>query len=478
MGYKTGELVREQYTFMPFNFDELIAEDNIVRVIDEYVEKLELTEQKIKYARTTGNLGNRPYNPRQMLKLYLYGYYNGIRSSRKLERETTRNIEVMWFMDKLQPNFRTISDFRKDHIDIMKEIFGAFSELCDELGLIGKEIEALDGSKFRACNARRKNLTKGKLEKQIEHYEKQADEYMKLLDEEDKKEENTNDKVKASKEEIKEKIEHAKKRIDELKAEKEDVEKNGEKSLTDPDSRHMKASNNGTDIAHNVQIAVDGKHDLVTVVDVTSSPADQGQLYRMGKKMKKILGVKKITVLADKGYYTGEDLRRCARNRIKAVVAVPEKKDSRYGKDKFEYNKEKDIYTCPLGEELYRTGKQDAVYKNPKACRVCKLINECTKNKRGRQIVRNKNEEILERANRRYAKNKELYKRRQEIVEHVFGTVKRAFGYTYFLLIGNRKVKGEAFMFFLSYNMKRVSNILGNKVLLDYIRSKSSIKLA
>jgi len=477
MRYKTGELVRDQYTLIPFSFDELISEDNIVRVIDAYVDKLDMKELNFKYIETS-TTGNRAYNPKQMLKLYLYGYYNGIRSSRKLKKETERNIEVMWFMGKMQPCFKTIADFRKNNIDNMKKVFGAFSRLCDELGLIGKEIEAIDGSKFRASNSRRRNLTKGKLQKQIEYYEKQADEYMKVLDAEDKLEENYNDKVKGSKEEIKEKIEKAKKRIEELKEEKADVEENGEKSLTDPDARHMMASNNGTDIAHNVQIAVDGKHDLVTAVDVTSSPADQGQLYPIAKKLKNILGIKKITVLADKGYWSGEDLRRCARNRIKAIVAVPESKDTEYGKDKFKYDKEKNVYICPEGKELYCTGKKDLKYLNAKACKECTARDRCTKSKKGRNIRRGKNEEHLERGTRRYKRNRTLYKRRQEIVEHVFGTVKRAFGYTYFLLRGNRKVKGESFMFFLTYNIKRVSNILGNKELLDYIMAKDSIKLA
>ena len=476
MGYKTGELVREQYTLLPLSFDELISEDNIVRVIDAFIDKLDMKELNFKYSETS-TTGNRPYNPKQMLKLYLYGYFNGIRSSRKLEKETTRNIEVIWFMEKLQPCFKTIADFRKVNIDNIKKVFASFSGLCDELGLIGKEIEAIDGSKFRACNSRRRNLTKGKLQKQIEYYEKRVDEYMKVLDDEDKKEENTNEKVKASKEEIKEKIEIARKRVEELKDEKVDVEQNGEKSLTDPDSRHMIANNKGTDIAHNVQIAVDDKHHLVVEVDVVSSAVDQGQLYNMSKKIKRTLNVKKITVLADKGYYTGEDLRRCARNRIKAIVAVPEDKQGEYGKKQFKYDKKKNVYICPEGKELYHVGNKNT-YTNSNECKQCRDKEKCTKNKRGREIIKDKNEEILRRTNRRYIKNKELYKQRQEIVEHVFGTIKRAFGYTYFLLRGTQKVKGESFMFFLTYNIKRTSNIMGNKELLAYIRAKDSIKTA
>ena len=422
--------------------------------------------------------GNRPYNPKQMLKLYLYGYYNGIRSSRKLEKETTRNIEVMWFMEKMQPCFKTIADFRKNNIDNMKKVFTAFSGLCDELGLIGKEIEAIDGSKFRACNSRRRNLTKGKLQKQIEYYETQADEYMKILDEEDKKEENVNEKVTASKEEIKEKIEKAKKRVEELKAEKEDVEQNGEKSLTDPDARHMRSNNNGTDIAHNVQIAVDAKHHLVVTADVVNSAVDQGQLYNIAKQTKKALKKPKITILVDKGYYSGEDLRRCERNRIKTIISITDENAKEYDKTKFKYDKKTDTYTCPTGEKLYPSKNKGITYRNSKACKTCKVRKDCTESKTGRTIKRNKNEEIIERAKRRYIRNKELYKKRQEIVEHVFGTVKRAFGYTYFLLRGNRKVKGEAFMFFLTYNIKRTSKILCNKELLDYIRAKDSISLA
>ena len=298
-GYIEGKINTKQYSLIPMCYDEMISEDNPVRVLEAFVDSLDMKELNFKNSDRKTNLAGRPsYNPKDLLKLYLYGYFNGIRSSRKLARECERNIEVFWLINELKPDFRTISDFRKDNINNMKSVFKEFSILCDSLNLVGKEIVAIDGSKFRANNGRRKNYTKGKLDKQIKYYEENIQKYMDILDKEDGEE--RDNKINITKEEIQNKIAEAKQRIKELGSVKEEVEKNGEISITDPDARHMKTSNNGTDISHNVQISVDNKTDLVIALDVTNNPADQGQLSNMAIKSKEELGVEKLTALADK----------------------------------------------------------------------------------------------------------------------------------------------------------------------------------
>lgn len=471
MGYIEGKREINQYSLLPNCFDNLISEDNPVRLIDNFVESLDM--EKLNFKNSTPKKVGRPsYSPKIMLKLYLYGYFNGIRSSRKLERECNRNIELFWLLSELKPDFKTIADFRKDNIKCMESVFTSFSELCEKLNLIGKEIVAIDGSKFRACNARKKNYTKAKIEKQIEYYKENVKKYIEILDTMDEKEEDTR-KINASKEEIAQKIEESKKRIDELEKLQKEVEEKGEISITDSDARHMKMNNNGTDICHNTQIAVDNKNHIVVAVDVTSSPADQNQLYNMSKKAKEVLKVEELTVLADKGYWNGEELKKCKEEHITTIVSAPKQSGKKgFKKSDFKYDKEKDTYICPQGEILYRTKSKELTYINSKACKNCPQRDKCTKSKRGRKILRNKNEEILEENIIRQKEEMAQYKERQRIVEHVFGTVKRALGYTHFLLKKNEKVRGESFMHFLIYNMKRVIKIMNIKEIIAVINQK------
>lgn len=471
-GYIEGKIDTKQYSILPTCYDEMVSEDNPVRVLDAFIDSLDMRQLNFKNADRQSSTAGRPsYNPKDLLKLYLYGYFNGIRSSRKLAKECERNIEVFWLINELKPDFRTIANFRKDNIKNMKLVFKEFSILCDSLNLIGKEIVAIDGTKFRANNGRRKNYTKGKLKKQIKYYEESIQKYMDVLDKEDLEE--TDSKIRVSKSELKAKIEEAKKRIKELEEIKEKVEKEGEISITDADSKHMKFNNNGIDIAHNVQVSVDNKQHLVVAVDVTSSPADQGQLSNMAIKTKEELEVEEIKALADKGYWNGEELKKCEENKITAIVSSPEEQGNYgYKKSNFKYNKEEDSYVCPMGKTLYRTRKKERTYMNAKECKTCPNRDKCTKSKRGRQITVTENEEYLERARDRQLENMDLYKQRQMIVEHVFGTIKRDLGYTYFLLRGNEKVKGESFMHFLIYNIKRVCNIKKIKDIIEAINAK------
>ncbi|KAB3525723.1 IS1182 family transposase [Alkaliphilus serpentinus] len=364
--YVKGE-DKGQLSMVLMSFDEMIPDNHPVRVVDAFVDTLDMEKLGFKYANTKIK-GRKPYNPKHLLKLYIYGYLNGVRSTRKLEKETHRNIEVMWLIDQLKPDDKTISNFRTDNQKSLIGVFKEFSMICSELGLYGKQMIAIDGSKFRASNSRHKSFTKRKVKKMLEYFEKCAEEYIKLLKESDKNEE-LELKIKETKEDIEEKLQAVKKRIKELKEMAEEIEKNGEISITDPDARHMSVSNNGTDISHNVQISVDSKKHLVVAIDVVNTPADQHQLHNMAVKTVEELGLKDkaatlkdeedgvITVLADKGYYCGEELEKCKEDKIKTIV--PKQKSSTktgndgFAKDRFIYDQAKDVYVCPNNQELH-----------------------------------------------------------------------------------------------------------------------------
>ncbi|MDD4699979.1 MAG: IS1182 family transposase [Oscillospiraceae bacterium] len=474
MGYIEGKINRDQISFMPMSFDEIIGEDNPVRVIDAFVEMLDANALNCKYSEPKST-GRRPYNPKDMLKLYVYGYFYGIRTSRKLERECTRNVEIMWLINRLTPDFKTIADFRKDNKGVVISIFKEFSLFCNQLNLIGKEMVAIDGSKFRACNRRRKNFTKRKVEKMLEHYEQSAKKYLELLANSD---DSDSDDVNIDTAKIEEKLQNAKKRIEELHLLEKEVQENGEVSVTDPDARHMSVSNNGTDIAHNVQTVVDSKYHLVVALDVTSNAADNGQLYPMAEQAKKELSVDKIIVIADKGYYNGEDLKKCEENGITAIVSKQRfgnrTGNENFAKDKFTYEQANDVYICPMGQILTRKSGDAAKRKQYGcvACNECSNRSSCTTNAKGRRISLTKYQEYYDRADKLFTENLELYKQRQMIVEHPFGTVKRALGYTYFLLKGHEKVKCESYMHFFIYNFKRVINIMGITPLIAAIKKR------
>lgn len=478
MRYVEGKIDRNQVSMEPICFDELISKENPVRVIDSFVEMLNVKQLGCKYAQTS-ETGRLPYNPKDMLKLYIYGYFNGIRSGRKLETESKRNIELMWLIKHLSPDFKTICDFRKDNKEAIINLFKEFTLFCNDLGLIGKEIIAIDGSKFRACNSRHKSFTIRKIEKMLKYYEENAKKYLELLDGIDENE--AVQKVDLSN--IKEKLENARKRIEELGVLKTQVEEKGEISITDPDAKHMSTSNNGTDIAHNVQIAVDEKHHLVVTLEVTSNAADNGQLYPMAEKVKEELGVSEIIALADKGYYNGNCLKNCEENGITAIVSKQKfgskTGDENFAKDKFIYNKEKDIFICPMGKELKRKNSKSAKRQNfeCKDCTDCQSRDKCTTAKNGRIVAMSINQEYYDRADKRFAENFELYKQRQMIVEHPFGTVKRTLGFTYFLQKGNEKVKCESYMHFFVYNLKRVMNIQGISPLILAINKRKTVKI-
>lgn len=488
-----------QVSLFPMCLDEMIPKDHSVRVIDAFVDTLDMIKLGFAHGETK-ETGRKPFDPRHLLKLYLYGYLNGIRSSRKLEKEAYRNIEVMWLLGQLKPDDRTISNFRQHNPDALQQVFKEFSFVCNDFGLYGKEIIAVDGSKFRANNARKKSYTKGKVQKMLEYHEGNAKKYLALLESEDQKEDTSEE---LSKTELKERLEQAQKRIRELQEIAEEVEKNGEISITDPDAKHMKASNNGTDIAYNVQIAGDEKHHLVVAVDVTSSPADHGQLHNMATKAteafeemdsqanqsnntnetnpnhsKEESAKKPLSVLADKGYYSGEELEKCKADGMNLVVSKqkpPSKKGkAAYNKAHFVYDKGADEYICPMGERLKNGSREETKkkrYTNPKACNKCTARDDCTTSKSGRSIFRGPHQNLYDEVDQNTQENMNIYKLRQQIIEHPFGTIKRNLGFTHFLTREIESVKGETFMHFLTYNFIRVLNSVDRMELIEYLKA-------
>ena len=478
MSYIKGES-RNQAILFPETIEDYIGEDNQVRFIDVFVDGLDMIALSFKYSETK-ETGRPPYNPGDMLKLYLYGYLNRIRSSRDFEKETHRNLEVMWLLKKLTPDFKTIADFRKDNRVAITKVNKEFILFCKGLDLFGCELVAIDGSKFKASNSRKRNLNKKKLQRKIKDIEEKIEGYLDDLDANDRKE---NDVTYPDKEELRKKIDTLKKRKGDYKQLLKALKESGETqiSLTDSDAREMKTGH-GTDICYNVQFTVDSKHKLIIDYDITNEATDKHQLSKMGKRAKEVLDVEAIEVLADKGYYNGEEIKECIDNGITPYVpeqehAVPKKVDTptpEFYKDKFKYDKVRDLYICPEGKELsfsfaaLQKGKNIRFYKC-KDCKKCEKRILCTKNMNGRIIYRWEHEHIIEDVREMVKKNKEKVKLRNAMIEHIFGTMKRNFNQGYLLLRGKDKVNTEMGLTVLAYNITRVINIIGIKKLIQAV---------
>lgn len=462
---------RDQKMMFPEYVEDYVAEDNPIRVIDEYVEALDF--KKMGFTKTTENRPGAPgYHPKVLMKLYLYGYLNGMRSSRRLEDETNRNVEVMWLLRKLAPDFKTIADFRKENKTNLVKIFKDFSLLCKELNLYGKELIAVDGTKVKANNSKRNNYNQKKIDRQIKYIDEKIKEYIKSVEENDIKEEKD---VKYSAEELKEKIEYLKKRKAAYEEIEQELKESGqtEISTVDPDSRLMENKKNGLEMAYNVQIAVDSKHKLIADFDVTQNASDQGNLNSMSLKAKEAFGMEEkdeLGLLADKGFYQADDLKKCEENNTVTYVSKQthsnSTNDREFYVDKFKYDKEKDVYVCPVGFELKKINhkKQDLdsfTYKNYDACKNCEYKTRCTTSKKGRTISRGKDQDFLDTVDARTQENMDKYLQRQMIVEHPFGTIKRPMNAGYYLCRGMESVTGETSLILLAYNFKRVLNILG-----------------
>lgn len=467
---------RRQTILFPEVIDEYIEEENPVQFIDVFVDTLDLIELDFSHAelKTTGRP---PYNPADLLKLYIYGYLNRIRSSRWLEKECKRNIELMWLLKKLSPDFKTIADFRKDNRGAVKRVCREFVLLCKKLDLFGGELVGIDGSKFKAVNSKKKNFNEAKLKKRLKEIEEKIDGYFKELEDNDNREAHVKS---LDAQELAEKIDLLKKRREEYHELLRKLKESGESqiSLTDPDSRAM-VNNQRIEVCYNVQITVDDKHKLILDHEVTNEVKDTNQLSKMSKRAKEILEVNELGVLADKGYFNSVEIKECVDNGIIPYIPEPKPTISKkinvperpFYKNEFRYEKERDVYICPAGFELpFRNraehhGRVMRLYKTTE-CANCQFKSKCTRNPRGRIIYRWEHEEILEEMKKRVENNREKVKKRQWLVEHPFGTLKRAFNQGYMLMKGIEKVAGEISLSILAYNIKRVINIVGLKGLI------------
>src|SRR5499426_1896288 len=429
MSYIEGES-RKQRMLFPEVLDDYIGEDNVVRFLDAYIDGLEMEELGFKQS-LPKETGRPPYDPRDLLKLYIYGYLNRLRTSRMLERECGRNVELMWLMRKLRPDFKTIAYFRRNNAEAIKKVCREFTLWCKRLELFGGELVAIDGSKFGAVNSPKRNFTEKKLRRMIQEIDAKIDQYLKELDRQDKQEVGERS---LSTEELKEKIERYKQRRGQYEQLKKDLEQSGESqvSLTDPQSRAMRVGH-GVEVSYNVQIVVDDKQKLVE--QVTNEVTDQAQLSTMAKKAQETLGVQTLEVVADRGYYNGEEVKACEQSGMTAYVPKPNNssnlKRGLFTKEDFVYDGGKDCYWCPAGKELsyrFNSVEQGRPVRSYEifGCNRCELKSKCSINQRGRRrITRWVDEAILEAMARRVAEHPEMVELRKCLAEHPFGTIKR-----------------------------------------------------
>lgn len=476
MEHKEG-FDRSQEILFPPKIDDYVGEENLVRFIEAFVSMLNLIELGFTHAEPKAT-GRPSYNPADLLKLYIYGYLNCIRSSRKLEKECLRNIEVMWLLKKLAPDHKTIADFRKNNAGAIKKVFKQFVFFCKELGLYGGEVVGIDGSKFKAVNSKKRNFNEDKLVKKLKDIEEKIEAYLKELEENDKEESSVKQ---PDARDIKEKIRQFEKRKSEYQELLKKLEENEETqvSLTDPDSRLM-FNNQKFDVCYNVQTSIDDKNKLIVDYEVTNDATDMDQLNEMASRAKEVLEVESLEVLADKGYYNPDEIKKCIDNNM--IPYVPEHKPKQseeksvpiprfYDRD-FKYDAGRDVYICPQGNELTfgvmskRRGKMMKKYRSD-SCSGCEFRSKCTGNRNRRVIFRWEHEEILDDMRQRVKDDGEVAKKRNCLCEHPFGTIKRGLNQGYLLLKGLKKVGGEIGLTMLVYNIRRVINILGVRKLME-----------
>jgi transposase len=465
---------RGQMTLLPARLDDYIAEDNPARAVDVFVDNLDL--DKLGFIRVQPlDMGRPGYDPRMMLKLYIYGYLNRVPSSRRLERECQRNIEVIWLTGQLAPDFKTIADFRKDNGKAIREVCRTFVALCRKLDLLSSASVAIDGSKFKAVNARDKNFTEAKMKRRLARIDESIARYLSQLETADR---HGNSVPEAKVKRLKSKIEKLKEEIVRLNAINAEMmeSEDGQISLTDPDARSMATSGKDTGIVgYNVQIAVDTQHHLIVAHEVTNVGTDRHQLSNMAEQARSEMDVEKLEAIADRGYYEGEEIKDCEDAGISVTLPKPQtsgaKAEGRFGKQDFVYVAGDDSYRCPAGERLtYRfTGVEKGKAKRrywTNVCRRCALKAQCT-NGPERRISRWEHEAVLEKVQARLDHNPDAMRVRRSTAEHPFGTIKCWMGATHFLMTTLPKVATEMALNVLAYNMKRVIAIMGVGALLE-----------
>jgi transposase len=470
---------RKQATLFPECLDDWIEEDNPVRVIDAFIDRLDLGElgfEGVEPAET----GRPAYHPSVLLKLYVYGYLNRVQSSRRLEREAGRNVEVMWLLGRLVPDHKTVADFRKDSGHAIRKVCARFVELCREMNLLATASVAIDGSKFKAVNNRDRNFTRAKLERRRAQLEESVTRYLSQLDTADRQEPSEALVTKTTR--LKEKLTklgEEMQRLDGLEA-RMLAAPDQQISLTDPDSRSMATSGRGSGVVgYNVQVAVDTEHHLIVTHEVTNVGTDRSQLAHVAKETKVALEANTLDVVADRGYFSSEEILACEEAGITVTLPKPmtsnSKAKGRFGKQDFRYVAEEDIYICPAGERLtyhYTNEENGLVLRRywTNACQSCAIKQSCTTGKE-RRVTRWEHENLLEAVQRRLDEHPEKMRQRRETVEHPFGTIKARMGATHFLMKTLPRVAAEMALHVLAYNLTRVMNIMGPGRLIAAIRT-------
>ena len=466
---------RTQCTLLPELLDDYIADTNPVRVVDVFVDELNLGKLGFEGVEPAAT-GRPAYHPTVLLKIYIYGYVNRIQSSRRLEKEAQRNVELMWLTGRLMPDFKTIADFRKDNGKAIRSVCRQFVVLCQQLGLFSEALVAIDGSKFKAVNNRDRNFTSAKLQRRMEEIESSISRYLTDLDTADRQEPAV---AKLRTERLEDKIIALKAQLKALKDIEGQLETTPDKqiSLTDPDARSMKTRGTGI-VGYNVQTAVDAKHHLIVAHEVTNIGIDRDQLSSMAKLARAAMGVEELTAIADRGYFKGEEILACDEAGITAIVPKTTtsgaKADGRFDRADFIYDAKKNEYRCPAGQALiwrYATverGLQLHRYWSSH-CQQCTIKAKCTPGEQ-RRIARWAHEKVLETMQNRLDHAPDSMRIRRQTVEHPFGTIKHWMGSAHFLTKTLKRVSTEMSLHVLAYNLKRVMKILGPEVLMAEMR--------
>ncbi len=469
---------RGQTTLFPERLEDFIAEDNPVRVMDVFVEELDLRE--LGFTRVDPLDTGRPaFHPAMLLKLYIYGYLNRIQSSRRLERETQRNVELMWLTERLAPDHKTIADFRKDNGKAIRKVCREFIFLCRRLQLFPEAVAVIDGSKFKAVNNRDRNYTQAKLRRRLEQIDESIARYLSQLDSTDREESAIGQ---AKRGRLEEKIKKLKEEIKRLKGIERELRETPDQQISesDPDARSMATSGRGSGIVgYNVQIAVEPKHHLIVAQEVINIGSDRDQLASMAERAREAMASKQLTAVADRGYYKGEEILACEEAGITIVLPKPQTSGNQakglFARERFRYDPQANEYRCPAGERLIwrcrnvEAGRTLDTYWSS-ACPRCPIKGQCTTGKE-RRIRRWEHEAILENVQARLDAQPENMRLRRQTVEHPFGTIKSWMGYTHFLTKTLPRVQTEMSLHVLAYNLKRVMNILGIGPLLEALRA-------
>lgn len=471
--YKRGEN-RKQQMFFPPSIDEYVNENNQVRAIEEYVELLDMVKLGFTNASLNTTDGCPAYHPKLLLKIYIYSYLNKIRSSRKIEKEIDRNIEMMWLCAGLKPRYKTIANFRKDNAKALKKVFREFVLLCKELDLITGDLVAVDGAFLRANASKNQLLTQKTVIKDLESIDKKIDKYLTSLNFTDEAEKRDRA-LKPLPANNLSKMKERKEKLDKELALLEEMNVT-QYNRTDPDAKLMiKPAHNL--MAYNVQIAVDEKYKFIVATDVSSIGNDADKLHNMAKKVKEITQNDDMVIVGDTGYYSPKEIKKCKDDGIEVIVPIPNKnkvqKDKgKFTREEFIYDKEKDVYICPNNQQLKKapfTQKKDDkinfVYRGTSAmCKTCSLREKCLPPKTAcKSIYRWEHQEILNQHTQKMKtlKAKDIIKKRGSIVEHPFGSIKRTLGWDHFLIRSKDKVSGENALIMFTYNFKRMLNLIG-----------------